>query len=339
MLKISIIIPIYRVEKYIAKCLDSIITQKCEGVDLECILINDCTPDNSMEVVAEKLLDYHGRISFIVKHHDVNRGHCAARNTGLEYASGDYILFVDSDDFLAPKAVQCFYEKLNKVNTKDIDVIMGNAIENNRCLMNFDDKTPFLIDNTKEKALRKLLSREIFHNSWNKLIKKTMFTNHNLYFEEGIINEDLLWSYLLFLHAKNVLIIPNVTYIYRWNNPTNITNTSEERITQIIRSRTLSCKKILDNPPKYPWPEYYTYAFFVLSRGIDLLENNVGTTNFRDALYAQRSRLLNEVKNKRYYWLYLFILTSVKPFSYLTKLSFYRKHFDKISQLFVSWTN
>ena len=338
MLKISIIIPIYRVEKYIAKCLDSIITQECEGVDLECILINDCTPDNSMEVVAEKLLDYHGRISFIVKHHDVNRGHCAARNTGLEYASSDYILFVDSDDFLAPKAVQCFYEELNKVNTKDIDVIMGNAIENNRCLMNFDDKTPFLIDNTKEKALRKLLSREIFHNSWNKLIKKTMFTNHNLYFEEGIINEDLLWSYLLFLHAKNVLIIPNVTYIYRWNNPTNITNTSEERIAQIIRSRTLLCKKILDNPPKYPWPEYYTYAFFVLSRGIDKLENNAGTGNLRDAIYNQRSRLLKEVKSKRYYWLYLFFITSVKPFFYLTKLRFYRKHFDKISQLFVAWT-
>ncbi len=339
MLKLSIIIPIYGVEKYIGKCLDSIFSQEYEGVDIECIIINDCTPDNSMEVVAGKLQNYHGGINFIVKHHDVNRGHCAARNTGLKYASGDYILFVDSDDFLAPKAVQCFYEELNKVNTKDVDVIMGNAIENNRSLMNFDNKTPLLIDNTKEKALRKLLSREIFHNSWNKLIKKTMFTNHNLYFEEGIINEDLLWSFLLFLHAKNVLIIPNVTYIYRWNNPTNITNTSEERTAQIIKSRTLSCKKILDNPPKYPWPEYYTYAFYVLSRGIDMLENNAGTGNFRDAIYNQRSRLLKEVKSKRYYWLYLFFLTSVKPFFYITKLSFYRRHFVKISKVFVSWTN
>ena len=339
MLRLSIIIPIYGVEKYIGKCLDSIISQVREGVDIECIIINDCTPDNSMKVVAEKLQDYHGRINFIVKHHDVNRGHCAARNTGLKYASGDYVLFVDSDDFLAPKAVQCFYEELNKVNTKDIDVIMGNAVENNRRLMKFDDEAPFLIDNTKEKALRKLLSREIFQNSWNKLIKRTLFTKQNLYFEEGIVNEDLLWSYLLFLHVKNILIIPNVTYIYRRNNPTNITNTSEERIGQIIRSRTLSCKKILDNPPKNPWPEYYTYAFYVLSRGIDLLENNAGTGNLRDAIYNQRSRLLKEVKSKRYYWLYIFILTSVKPFFYLTKLRLYRRHFDKISKIFVSWTN
>ncbi len=166
-----------------------------------------------------------------------------------------------------------------------------------------------------------------------------MFTKQGLYFEEGIINEDLLWSYLIFLHANNVLIVPKATYIYVKDNPYNITNTSNERISHIIRSRTIICKKILDNPPHCPWPEYYTYVFFVLSRGIDLLENNVGTTNFRDALYAQRSRLLNEVKNKRYYWLYLCFLTSVKPFFYLTKLRMYRKHFDKISQLFVSWTN
>ena len=341
MLKLSIIIPIYGVEKYIGRCLDSIISQECEGVDLECIIINDCTPDNSMEVVADKLHNYHGAINFIVKHHDVNRGHCAARNTGLKYASGDYILFVDSDDFLAPKAVQCFYEELNKFNTKDVDVIMGNAFDcmDRRNIMKFDNDTSFLIDNTKEEALRRLLSRELFHTSWNKLIKRTMFNEHNLYFEEGIINEDLLWSYLIFLHAKNVLIIPKVTYLYGKDNPNNITNTSEERIFQIIRSRTLSCKKILDNPPHYPWPEYYTYIFFVLSRAINLFENNKNVDNFRDELYCQRSRLLEGVKSKRYYWLYLFFLTSVKPFFYLTKLRFYRRYFDRISKVFVSWTS
>ena len=63
MLKISIIIPIYRVEKYIGKCLDSIISQECKGIDIECILINDCTPDNSMEVISQKLKDYQGGIN------------------------------------------------------------------------------------------------------------------------------------------------------------------------------------------------------------------------------------------------------------------------------------
>ena len=287
-LKLSIIIPIYRVEKFIGECLDSIISQECEDVDLECILINDCTPDNSMEVVTEKLQNYHGRVSFIVKHHDVNRGHCAARNTGLRYASGDFVLFVDSDDILAPGAIQRFCEELDKTNIEEVDVIMGNAFDcmDKRCIMKFDNDTPFLIDNTKEEALRKLLSRELFHTSWNKLVKRTMFTKQNLYFEEGIINEDLLWSYLLFLHAKSVLVIPQVTYLYGRDNPNNISNTSKERIHQIIRSRIQSCKIILDNPPHYPWPEYYTYVFYVLSRGINLYENNVKVGDLCDALYC-----------------------------------------------------
>ena len=341
MLKISIIIPIYNVEKYIGECIDSIVKQEHGNIDLECILINDCTPDNSMEVVDKKLQSYHGRINFIIKHHDLNRGHCAARNTGLKYASGDYILFVDSDDTLEPKALQYFHEELNKIENKEVDVIMGNAFDcmDKRCVMKFNNGTSFLIDNTNEEALRKLLSRELFHTSWNKLVRKTLFTKHNLYFEEGIINEDLLFSYLLFLHAKSVLIIPKVTYLYCKDNPDNITNTSKERISQIVRSRTLSSKIILDNPPNHPWPEYYAYVFYVLLRGIYLFENNIKKGELLDDLYNQRSRLLREVKIKRYYWLFLFFLTSVKPFFYLTKLRLYRRYFDRISRVLVSWTN
>lgn len=337
---LSIIIPIYGVEKYIEECLDSIISQECEGIDLECILIDDCTPDNSMTVVSKKLQEYHGGINFIIKHHDINRGHCAARNTGLKYASGDYVLFVDSDDILAPKALQSLYEELNKTNVCEVDVIMGNAYDrmDKRCIMDFDDDTSFLIENNKEEALRKLLSRELFHTSWNKLVKKAMLIRDKIYFEEGIINEDLLWSYLVFLHAKSVLIVPKVTYIYAKDNPTNITNTSEERITHIIRSRTISCKKILDNPPHFPWPEYYTYAFYVLLRGINFFENNVKSDDLRNALYNQRARLFEEVKSKKYYWLYIFFLTSVKPFFYLTKLRLYRRYFDRLSKVFVSLT-
>ena len=338
MLKISIIIPVFRVRKYIEECIDSIIIQECEGVDLECILVNDCTPDDSIEVVIKKLHNYHGRINFIIKHHDVNRGHCAARNTGLLYASGDYVLFVDSDDILAPKAIQYFHEELIKISSGEVDVIMGNAFDcmEKRSIMRFDSEDPILIDNTNEDALRKLLSRELFHTSWNKFVKRSFFTEQNLLFEEGIINEDLLWSYLIFLHAKRVLILPKVTYTYCNDNPSNITNTSDKKIAQIIRSRTIICKKILDNPPKNSWPEYYTYIFFVLLRGIYLYENNVISRELSYALYNQRARLLREVKNKKYYLLYLFILTSVKPFFYITKLKLYRRYFDRISKILVS---
>ena len=340
MLKISVIIPVYRVRRFIEKCIDSIIIQECEGVNLECILVNDCTPDDSINIINKKLQNYHGGINFIIKHHDVNRGHCAARNTGLQYASGDYVLFVDSDDYLTPRTILYFHEELSKISPSDVDVIMGNAFDcmDKRSIMEFDSEIPFLIDNTNEEALRKLLSRQLFHTSWNKLVKRSFFTEQNLLFEEGIINEDLLWSYLIFLHAKRVLILPKVTYMYCKENPNNITNTSDKKIAHIIWSRTIICKEILNNPPKYPWPEYYTYVFYVLMRGVYLYENNVISRELSHALYNQRARLLREVKSKRYYVLYLFFLTSVKPFFYFTKLGLYRRYFDRISRILVSWS-
>ena len=99
---ISIIVPIYNVEKYIGRCLDSIFVQEYNGVDIECILVNDCTPDNSMDIVAKKLEFYHGKIIFKIKNLDKNGGLCMARNAGVEIAKGEYVLFVDSDDRLLP---------------------------------------------------------------------------------------------------------------------------------------------------------------------------------------------------------------------------------------------
>ena len=337
---ISIIIPIYNSNKYIGLCIDSIFSQECEEAVIECILVNDYTPDNSMEIIHNKLNDYKGRIHFKIINFDTNRGHCAARNAGIRISTGDYILFVDSDDTLTPGTIHYFIEGIKNHGWHNVDVVMGNTFNNADKIeiMHLDCDTPILINNSDETALRKLLSRELFHTSWNKLVKKAMLIRDKIYFEEGIINEDLLWSYLVFLHAKSVLIVPKVTYIYAKDNPTNITNTSEERITHIIRSRTISCKKILDNPPHFPWPEYYTYAFYVLLRGIYFFENNVKSDDLRNALYNQRARLLEEVKSKKYYWLYIFFLTSVKPFFYLTKLSLYRRYFDRLSKVFVSLT-
>ena len=97
-MKISIIIPVYLSEAYIGSCIDSIFHQECNEADIECIIVDDCSEDRSMEIIASKLNEYHGKIQFIMIRHEVNRGHCAARNTALAEAKGDYVMFVDSDD-------------------------------------------------------------------------------------------------------------------------------------------------------------------------------------------------------------------------------------------------
>ena len=337
MYKISIIIPVYNVQKHIGRCLNSVFTQECDQAEIECILVDDGSLDDSMEVIAQKLEVYKGQIHFVVKCHTVNRGHCAARNTGLEDAHGDYILFVDSDDFLQPGTVSYFVDELDKAG-EDVDVVMGNAFNciDDKILMNLGE-APTLIDNRDEEGLRRFLSREIFHTSWNKMVKKKFFTEDGLYFEDGVINEDLLWSYLLFLHAKKILLLPRVTYIYEDDNPDSITNTSDRRIPKILSSRVIICNKILASPPRKVTEEYYTYLFFIFMKALNLFEKDKKNQfAYKADLYSIRDRLLTDVRRRGFYTIYLFFLTSVKPFYYLTSLRLFRRYFDAISKKMVS---
>ena len=103
---ISVIIPIYKAQDFISRCLDSIISQSCDYCDIECILVNDSTPDHSMEIVADKIQHYDGGVRFKIVNHSVNKGASAARNSGINVSEGDYILFVDSDDYLLASAIK-----------------------------------------------------------------------------------------------------------------------------------------------------------------------------------------------------------------------------------------
>ena len=95
---ISIIIPIYNVEKYVAECLNSVINQTYDHSKIECILVDDCTPDKSMNIANELIANYNGDMTFIIKKHDHNQGLSAARNTGIDIATRTYIYFIDSDE-------------------------------------------------------------------------------------------------------------------------------------------------------------------------------------------------------------------------------------------------
>ena len=112
-MKISVIIPVYNVAPYIAACLQSVMRQTTQAA-LECILVDDCGPDNSMEVVSETLKSYKGPVDFKIVRHTQNRGLSAARNTGLAAATGDYIYFLDSDDEITPDCIERLSAPLQK---------------------------------------------------------------------------------------------------------------------------------------------------------------------------------------------------------------------------------
>jgi glycosyltransferase involved in cell wall biosynthesis len=339
MMTISIIIPVYNVQDYIGSCLDSIFAQEMEGVDIECILVDDCSSDNSLHIINKKLGEYRGNIHFIIKQLESNQGHCIARNKGIEVAKGEYLLFVDADDHLETDAISYFSKNLHSIEeSSKIDIIMGNAYSrySSMPIKPISDEQPVLIDNVHEEALHKILAQEWFHTSWNKMIKRDFLKENQLYFEPGIINEDLLWSYLVFRKARQVLYLPRVTYIYE-DNPQSITRTSSQKIAKIIRSRTIECNKILDTPPKRICQEYFYYLFFILMRAINLFElNQQEVLQLQDELYKVRKRLLNEVWNNGYYVIYAFFLTSEKPYYNITRLRLFRRYYDRIAK-FVVW--
>lgn len=204
-LKISVIIPVYNTEKYIKKCIESVINQTYKN--LEIIIINDGTEDNAIEIVKEYLVDK--RIRIINK---ANGGASSARNIGIRVALGDYISFVDSDDYLELE----LYEKILK-NLCDEDILIFNFRQ-------VDSNTEKVVNNRMIRCdkLNKIKKGYMYHyisdySSCNKIYKKEFLKKNSLNFCEGIIHEDRLWSVECFGLTDNIKYLDINGYIYRVN--------------------------------------------------------------------------------------------------------------------------
>lgn len=122
-IKVSIIIPIYNVSDYVKRCMKSVMHQSYDNI--ECIVVDDCSPDDSIAKCEKMIADYHGPINFTILHHQCNRGLSAARNTGTDAATGDYILYLDSDDELTSDCIEKLVRPL--LNDPTIEMVMGGT--------------------------------------------------------------------------------------------------------------------------------------------------------------------------------------------------------------------
>lgn len=227
-MKISIIIPVYNVEAYIGECLQSVMSQTYTGA-MECILVDDCGHDCSMEIARQLIDRYNGPIEFRIKRHEHNRGLSAARNTGMDVATGDYIYFIDSDDSILSETLALMVEMLKKY--PDAEMIQAGAISDNSWVDIEHKNLPEYSDDhiwIKSTILRRYI---IPITSWNKLIKKDFLTIHNLKFKEGIIHEDELFSFYLSKYLTKVGFVRKNIYQYRTTRPNSImvsTNDAKE---------------------------------------------------------------------------------------------------------------
>lgn len=228
--KISIIIPVYKVEDYIERCLLSVLNQTVKG--FEVIIVDDCSPDRSMQKVEEILNSHsiHG-IGFKILHHEKNRGLSASRNTGIKYASGEYLYFLDSDDYINDICIESFMKVQNK--HPNVDLIQGEATSNkneiSKAIALNGRHLPEYTEDSKciEKGL--LNSKIIPVTAWNKLVCRDFVTNNNLFFTEGIIHEDVLWCFHVGKYISNMATNSMVTYIYWQRNDSIMTSFNIEK--------------------------------------------------------------------------------------------------------------
>lgn len=267
--KISIIIPVYNVEPYIADCLQSVMRQTYKG-EMECIIVDDCGTDNSMGVVEQLIKEYHGSIEFKVLHHEHNRGLSAARNTGMDAACGDYIYFIDSDDWISD---DCLDVLVSPLQDMDYDMVLGD-LELSSDLRNvvflFKETGPII--GTEQIFNDFFVDPVLYVMAWNKLLKASLIKEHDLSFLEWQLNEDDLWRYKCCQCLKSIYVQRQVTYHYRMRDD-SITSYYLSHPEKRLDSYYNTLDYVLSHPAKAGqevWKKIIVYFINVYSRLIIL---------------------------------------------------------------------
>lgn len=257
---VSIVIPVYNVEKYIGPCLESVIQQTYKG-SIECIIVDDCGTDNSIDICKNIISEYTGTIRFVLCSHKCNRGLSAARNTGLKIATGDYIYFLDSDDTIVPECIELLMTVSKKYPAAEL-IQGGGKTSKGEYLMDLDNKV--LPDYTEDKdfIVQALFNINILPvSSWNKLVKRSFILEHSIFFIEGVIHEDMGWNFFLAKYLKKMSICKYNTYNYLIRDG-SIMNSHRQELS------TLSCIKManifLDNLDDFLKKRQLSYIFRML---------------------------------------------------------------------------
>lgn len=231
MAEISVIIPIYGVERFLERCVKSLMEQSFD--DVEYIFVNDSTKDKSMDILLAVLNRYpQKKDQIIIKEHAQNLGLPAARNTGLSIASGKYIFHCDSDDFVDPTMLEELYYEAKK---NDADIIWCDwylTFAHNERYMKQPNYT------NPEDALRGILCGTMKYNVWNKLIKKELYSRNHIRFPSGYgMGEDMA-IIKLFACANKIAYVPKAFYHYIKTNANAFSQTYSERHLIDLRHNT-----------------------------------------------------------------------------------------------------
>lgn len=217
-IKISIIVPVYNVEKYLRRCIESIIYQSLK--DIEILIVNDASPDNSLKIIQE-YMKKDKRIILINK--EKNEGLASARNSGLKIAKGEYILHIDSDDWIEQDYFKDIYDLAIK-NKSDIVVSdFYTDYGGEKIIYRTDQYGKTGEELNKREVIENLGNRGSAYAVWNKLVKREIYENNKIKFLDGIsAGDDLLVTPILFYNSNKIIKLSKA-YLHYMQNPNSIT--------------------------------------------------------------------------------------------------------------------
>lgn len=228
-MKFSVIIPIYKVEQYLEECVQSVLAQTYD--DFEVILVDDGSPDNC-PAMCDNYAANDNRIKVI---HKQNGGQGDARNVGLALACGDFVIFMDSDDYWDDttilKKVAALLESDNKV-----DVVLSQykiLREKIYSPKNFDAER--VNGSTLDKALAFLIASKLYNvGVWDKFIRRSILIENKIKFEKGLLCEDYDWSFQLYAHVRKLKMLPEAFYVYRKRKGSSSTSVSDKHVESFL---------------------------------------------------------------------------------------------------------
>lgn len=260
---ISVIIPIYNVEKYLDECVSNVLNQTFQ--DIEIVLVDDGSRDTS-GVIADDFASKDARVIVI---HQENQGLSAARNTGLRRARGEYVIFLDSDDFWGePDGLRQFVEQLQA--KPEVDILFFDSMRyhddtGQRAFRNIEWDLSRMSGRSEVELLRHSVAvSDLRPSAWDKVIRRWFLLDNGLFFTPGLLSEDIEWFLRLLTHPFHFDYVPTRFHMYRQDRPGSITNTVGRRYveTQLNTVLTASRNILMTNQTDDFLEDYLSYCCY-----------------------------------------------------------------------------
>ena len=299
---ISVIVPVYKVEKYLNQCIDSILCQTYEHIEV--ILIDDGSPDNCGKI-CEEYATSDNRVKVI---HQVNGGLSDARNAGILVCTGDYILFIDSDDYWGTNGFLMKIVELLKENDFTVDVITFN------CTNYYEAENIFRVDNrqldktllhnkSNIEVLEILIQHDIYIAcAWNKCIRTDLIKNNSLFFKKGLLSEDIEWCGRLLKCINSIDILNEPAYVYRKGRKDSITSSVGTKnildILNTINEALNNAQSIEEEKTRSIYLSFFAFQYITLLISINSIRNKIEKRELFRKI-SSLSFLLNYNLNKK----------------------------------------